>query len=232
MNPRQLLRKGMAAGLPRRLFMVAGPPDSRQVSLTFDDGPHPIHTPALLDRLAARGIRATFFVLGRQAEQHPDLVRRIAALGHDVGHHSFTHGEPTSTSALELVTESRRTARLLTSLLGRPPRLFRPPHGKITAGKALGLWATGQTIVLWNQDPKDFSCGSSEALQSWFAGRVFMGGDVVLLHDVHPYAGEAIDAIADAVAASGLGFCPVSSWLTAAPQARSPGPVASGSADR
>ncbi|HXU63935.1 MAG TPA: polysaccharide deacetylase family protein, partial [Polyangia bacterium] len=216
MSPRQLLRRGMAAGLPRRLFMVAGPPASPAVSLTFDDGPHPEHTPALLDRLAAHGIRATFFVLGRNAADHPDLVRRMAAEGHDVGHHSFTHGEPAATSALELVAESRRTARMLADLLGRPPRLFRPPHGKITAGKALGLWATGQTIVLWNQDPKDFSCGSAEALRAWFTGRPFAGGDVVLLHDVHPYAGEAMDAIAAAVRGAGLGFCPVSAWFDSA----------------
>jgi len=220
-NPRQLLRSGMAAGLPRRMFMVAGPPDSRAVSLTFDDGPHPEHTPALLDRLAAHDIRATFFVLGRNAEKHPDLVRRMSAEGHDVGHHSFTHGEPATTSARELVAESWRTARLLGELLGRRPRLFRPPHGKITAGKALGLWASGQTIVLWNQDPKDFSCGSAEALRAWFVGRPFAGGDVVLLHDVHPYAAQAMDAIAVAVRAAGLGFCPVSAWFD------SPGPAAS-----
>jgi peptidoglycan/xylan/chitin deacetylase (PgdA/CDA1 family) len=207
----------MAASIPRRLFMVSGPPASQKVSLTFDDGPHPVHTPVLLDRLAVHGIRATFFVLGRQAEQHPDLVRRIAAEGHDVGHHSFTHGDPVTTSALDLLTESRRTARLLRELLGHPPRLFRPPHGKITAGKALGLWATGQTIVLWNQDPKDFSCGSSEALRGWFAERALAGGDVVLLHDVHPYAGESVEAIAAAVTGRGLGFCPVSSWFDSGP---------------
>jgi peptidoglycan/xylan/chitin deacetylase (PgdA/CDA1 family) len=221
---RQLLRRGMSAGLPRRLFMVSGPTDSRSVSLTFDDGPHPTHTPALLDRLAAHRIRATFFVLGRNAEKYPEIVRRMAAEGHDVGHHSFTHGEPAATSALDLVGESRRTARLLGELLGRPPRLFRPPHGKITAGKALGLWATGQTIVLWNQDPKDFSCGSTDALRGWFSGRRFSGGDVVLLHDVHPYAGEAIDAIAASVQAAGLGFCPVSAWVAPGPASPPPAP--------
>jgi peptidoglycan/xylan/chitin deacetylase (PgdA/CDA1 family) len=213
MNARQLIRRGMAETLPRRLFMVSGPPADRRISLSFDDGPHPEHTPALLDRLAARGIRATFFLVGRRAERHPDLVRRIAAEGHDVGHHSFTHGEPAATSALALVDESRRTARLLAGIVGRAPRLFRPPHGKITVGKALGLWATGQTIVLWNQDPKDFSCGASQALRDWFAGRTFQGGDVVLLHDTHPYAAEAIDAIDEAARRSGLGFCPVSEWL-------------------
>jgi peptidoglycan/xylan/chitin deacetylase (PgdA/CDA1 family) len=205
----------MAAALPRRLFMTAGPPRLDEVSLTFDDGPHPEHTPRLLDRMKARGVRGTFFLLGRQIQQHPDLVRRIAAEGHDVGHHSYTHGEPETTSAIELVTESRRTADLLRRLTGQSPRLFRPPHGKLTPAKTLGLWATGQTIVLWNQDPKDYACGSGDALAGWFRGRRFGGGDVILLHDVHPFAADAFDAIAEAVDASGLRFGRISDWVGA-----------------
>lgn len=221
MNPqapsglRQLLRTGMARTLPRQLFMVSGPPDSRAVTLTFDDGPHPVHTPALLDRLSAHGIRATFFLLGSQVERHPELVRRIAAEGHDVGHHSYTHGDPATTSWSELAQEARRASRLLQSLVGRAPRLFRPPHGKITAPKALALWALRQTIVLWNQDPKDFACGSAAALRAWFSDRALAGGDVILLHDVHPYAAEALDTMVERVNAAGLGFCRVSDWVSA-----------------
>jgi peptidoglycan/xylan/chitin deacetylase (PgdA/CDA1 family) len=205
----------MATSLPRRLFMVSGPKDSRAVTLTFDDGPHPEHTPLLLDRLKARGIRATFFLLGAQAERHPEIVRRIAAEGHDVGHHSYTHGDPETTSWSVLAGEARRASKLMESLVGRAPRLFRPPHGKITASKALALWTLRQTIVLWNQDPKDYSCGSADALRAWFSGRVLAGGDVILLHDVHPYAADALDAMVDRVTAAGLGFCRVSDWVSA-----------------
>jgi hypothetical protein len=98
-------------------------------------------------------------------------------------------------------------------LVGRAPRLFRPPHGKITAPKALMLWAARQTIVLWNRDPKDFACESTEALTAWFAAQPLAGGDVILLHDVHPHAGRAVGAIADGVARAGLGFCPISEWV-------------------
>lgn len=213
LHPRQLLRRGMAVGLPRDLYMVSGPKESRHVSLTFDDGPHPEHTPVLLDRLKALDIRATFFLLGRNVERYPEIVRRIANDGHDVGHHSYTHGDPTTTSAAELVSEVWQSQRLLEPVVGRPPRLFRPPHGKVTLSKTLRLWAAGQTIVLWNQDPKDFACGSAEALRSWFAAQTFVGGDVILLHDVHPFAGAALGGIAERVRGAGLDFCRVSDWL-------------------
>jgi peptidoglycan-N-acetylglucosamine deacetylase len=214
-SARQILRRGMSAALPRRLFLVSGPKESDRVVLTFDDGPHPVHTPRLLDRLKARDVRVTFFLLGRQVEKHPDIVRRIADEGHDVGHHSYTHGDPVTTSALELWREARQASELLERLVGRPPYLYRPPHGKLTPGKTAALWGAGQTIVLWNQDPKDFSCGSAEALAGWFRGRTLAGGDVVLLHDVHPYAGEAFDAIAEAVAAANLRFGRISDWVAA-----------------
>jgi peptidoglycan/xylan/chitin deacetylase (PgdA/CDA1 family) len=213
LNPRQLLRHGMAMTLPRRMFMVSGPKDSRRVALTFDDGPHPLHTPVLLDRLGALGIRATFFLLGRQAERHPDIVRRIAAEGHDVGHHSYTHGDPAATSSSALLSEVWRATRLLEPLTGRAPRLFRPPHGKITGSKCLRLWAAGQTVVLWNQDPKDFACDSADTLRAWFATQQLSAGDVILLHDVHPHAAAALEAIAARVRGAGLDFCRVSDWV-------------------
>src|SRR5262245_42795080 len=86
---RQALRRLLAAALPRHLFLVRGRTSSRCVYLTFDDGPHPEYTPGLLDRLAKADVRATFFVVGRMAERHPDVVRRMAAEGHLVANHSF-----------------------------------------------------------------------------------------------------------------------------------------------
>lgn len=205
----------MSVVVPRRLFMVSGPKDSHRVTLTFDDGPHPEHTPALLDRLKALGIPATFFVLGRQAARYPDIVRRMASEGHDVGHHSFTHTEPAHTSALQLLAEARQSVALLAPLIGRQPTLFRPPHGKLTPGKALALWSARQSIVLWNQDPKDFSCGSTSALRDWFRARSFSGGDIILLHDVHPHAAEVLETIAEGVAARQLAFGRISDWVPA-----------------
>ena len=115
---------------------------SGSVCLTFDDGPDPILTPPLLDVLRDHGIRATFFVIGEKAERYPGIVRRMAAEGHCVGNHSFLHGEPSSISASQLCQEVRRTAKLLAGLLGHEVRLFRPPHGNVSALKLSGLWRT------------------------------------------------------------------------------------------
>jgi len=203
----------MATALPRRLFMTSGPAASRELALTFDDGPHPTHTPAVLDRLRELGVRATFFVVGAKVDAHPDLVRRIAAEGHEVGHHSYAHTPPNETSARTLVDEARRTSALLERLLGKRPRLYRPPHGKLTPRKLLGLWAVGQTIVLWNRDPKDFACGAVEPIRRWFDTEPLAGGDIVLLHDVHPHVAPALASIVDRAARLGLGFGTPTEWL-------------------
>jgi len=88
--------------------------------------PPPRAYPELLDLLQERDIRATFFVVGRQVERHPEIVRRIASAGHAVGNHTFSHSEPGTLSARELIREVRRTDDLLTPILGGAPRLFRP----------------------------------------------------------------------------------------------------------
>jgi peptidoglycan-N-acetylglucosamine deacetylase len=202
----------MAATLPRRLFMTSGPRASAALALTFDDGPDPAHTPAVLDRLRERGVRATFFVVGAKAEAHPALVARMAEEGHAIGHHSYTHGAPQDTSAPALVAEARRTSALLLRLAGRAPRLYRPPHGKVTPAKVLGLWALGQTIVLWNRDPKDFACGAVGPLRRWFEEEPLGPGDIVLLHDVHPYVAPALDAVFTRAARLGLRFATPEEW--------------------
>lgn len=209
---RQLVRRGMAEALPRRLFMTAGPPTSRSVALTFDDGPDPRHTPAVLDRLRALGVRATFFVVGARAEAHPELVARIAEEGHDVGHHSYSHSLPQETSAPTLIAEARRTSALLVRLTGKRPRLYRPPNGKLTPGKLVGLWALGQTVVLWNRDPKDFASEGVDPIRRWFAAEPLAGGDIVLLHDVHAHIAPALDVVVDRVARLGLEFGTPTEW--------------------
>ncbi|HKA92011.1 MAG TPA: polysaccharide deacetylase family protein [Haliangiales bacterium] len=210
---RQLVRRGMARALPRRLFMTSGPATSRSVALTFDDGPDPEHTPAVLDRLRDLGVRATFFVIGRKAEAHPDLVARIAEEGHEIGHHSWAHTPPPETSALALVSEARKTSGLLERLLGWRPHLYRPPYGKLTPGKLVGMWALGQTVVLWNRDPKDFARGAAEPIRRWFEDEPLAGGDIVLLHDVHPHIAPALDAVVARADRLGLAFATPTQWL-------------------
>src|SRR5262249_22133542 len=93
------------------------------------------------------------------------------------------------------------------------PRLFRPPHGKLTAGKLLRLWRGGQTVVLWNVDPKDFACRTGEELRAWFGRRPLQGGVVVLLHDDRPHAATALPGLIEATRKRGLRFTTPLPWV-------------------
>ncbi len=211
---RQAFRWALAATVPHRLFLTQGPCCCGSVCLTFDDGPDPFVTPRLLDVLREHGVRATFFVIGEKVARHPEIVRRIAAEGHCVGGHSFHHGDPGLTSSRQLREEIRRTADLLAPLVGRKVTLFRPPHGKLTVSKLCRLWRAGQTIVLWNADPKDYSRAAAQEVRDWFEGHPLRGGDLVLMHDNVGHAIDVIPDLSEAIRASGLSFATVSDWLT------------------
>src|SRR4051812_27039160 len=145
---RQGLRSALAMSVPRKWLLVSGPANAG-VCLTFDDGPHPEHTPRVLDALREHGVTATFFVIGEQAEKYPEVVRRMAAEGHAVAQHSYSHSEPSQTSTRKLLDEIAQTTRLLTDTLGTPAgphaSWFRPPKGELTAGKLLALRRLGMT---------------------------------------------------------------------------------------
>ncbi|HEY3933863.1 MAG TPA: polysaccharide deacetylase family protein [Gemmatimonadales bacterium] len=177
------------------MLIASLPPGSLGIALTFDDGPDPVSTPRVLDALGVAKARATFFLIGERAARHPEIVKRIADEGHAIGHHSWTHSEPATTPASVLLRETAQTRRFLEDLTGAPAPLFRPPHGKLTAGKLLGVWRQGNAIVLWNEDPKDFRMATERELAAWAAGRQWRGGEIVLLHDVHAHTAAAMPAI-------------------------------------
>jgi peptidoglycan-N-acetylglucosamine deacetylase len=210
---RQLAKRGLALAAPRRLFMTSGPAGCGAVALTFDDGPHPDHTPPVLDRLRALGVRATFFVVGARAEAHPALLRRIVAEGHELGHHSWAHERPRQASATALLEEARRTARLIEAVVGRRPHLFRPPYGELSAHALLGLWRQRQTVVLWSRDPKDFRGAPPGALERWCRATPLTDGDIVLLHDSHEGLLPALDALVARATELGLVFTTPSVWV-------------------
>jgi peptidoglycan/xylan/chitin deacetylase (PgdA/CDA1 family) len=182
------------------------------VCLTFDDGPHPEHTPRVLDALARDGVQAAFFVIGRRAERHPDIVRRMASEGHVVGHHSFTHPDPMATPSSVMHIEARRATETLQTILGQPVRFYRPPHGKLRPLDFASVWTLRQTIVLWNVDPKDFAQPASQPIAEWFRDRQLRGGDLVLLHDTAPYTAASLPSIVLQARAAGLHFGGLEAW--------------------
>jgi peptidoglycan/xylan/chitin deacetylase (PgdA/CDA1 family) len=203
----------MGAMLPSRLFLVRGLRTSRSVYLTFDDGPHAEHTPQLLDVLRREQVAATFFVIGERAAQNPELVQRIVADGHAIGHHTYYHTEPKATPAGQLVSEVELTGDVLHRTIGFSPNLFRPPNGKLTPVKVWSLWRMGMTVALWNVDPRDYTCKSADELGSRLQRYQPRGGDILLFHDDRPYAFGALPEMIARFRANGLTFATIPDLL-------------------
>lgn len=221
---RQGIKSVLTSVLPCDCILDRGPRPAKGIAVTFDDGPHPEYTPRILDELQRLQIRATFFIVGEAAARQPALVRRIAAEGHGLAGHSYTHSEPAATSAAVLLDEVQRTRALLEDLTGEPIRLFRPPKGKLTLTKLLGLWQARQTIVLWNQDPRDYRATGPEGILPWVAAYRPAAGDIVLLHDTHPHCIVALESLVQQVARqqetwnAADRFATVAEWLPGPPR--------------
>ncbi|MEV6738959.1 polysaccharide deacetylase family protein [Streptomyces sp. NPDC051104] len=158
-----------------------GRPD--HVALTFDDGPDPASTPRFLRLLADRGLHATFFLLGGQAERAPGLVREIAAAGHEIGVHGRLHRPLLIRGPRATYDDLARARDLVTDLTGRRPRLFRPPYGVMSTAAHLAARRLGLTPVLWTCWGEDWTARATP--QSVYATVTadLDGGGTILLHD-------------------------------------------------
>ena len=143
-----------------------------ELALTFDDGPNPAWTPQLLDVLSNHGVRATFFLVGRYAQAEPELVRRIAAAGHLIGNHSWSHPNLALTAALEVREQLRRTSETLEQITGASVRYFRPPFGARRPVVLRTAREMGMTPVLWNGITNDWSEPIAEQIAARLAGSV------------------------------------------------------------
>ena len=171
-------------GKPSSSYIRDNKEAGKCVALTFDDGPHPEYTPQILDILDKYGVKATFFVVGENAEAYPEIVRRIIDSGHEIGNHTWSHKQMNSLSKEQIQKEITKTQDFLKESFNYSPVLFRPPGGgeytfaKETA-EALGckyvLWA-------WRTDSKDWACPDAGTISQTVLSTV-TEGDIVLLHD-------------------------------------------------
>ena len=143
---------------------LTAPARPGELALTFDDGPNPAWTPRLLDILAERDTRATFFLLGSRVIAELELVRRIAAAGHTVGNHSWSHPDLTRTPTSLVREEIERTNDTLQQIIGAPVKLFRPPFGARRPEVFRIANELGLTPVLWNAMTSDWSEPSAERI--------------------------------------------------------------------
>ena len=202
------------------------------VALTFDDGPHPDLTPRLLDILRQQGVRATFYVIGRNVETYPDIARRIVAEGHEIANHSWSHPALTSIGAGRLNSEIANTSQVIQRVTGRRPTNMRPPYGAINDRvRASILRDHGLDVIMWSVDPLDWKRPGAEVVRRRLVEGATPGG-ILLAHDIHPGTIEAMPGTIQDLKAKGYGFATVSQLLAlqesklAASPAQKPQPAA------
>jgi peptidoglycan/xylan/chitin deacetylase (PgdA/CDA1 family) len=158
------------------------PRGSKQIALTYDDGPNDPHTLKLLDVLARHEVRATFFMIGRYVRERPDIVRAVAEAGHVIGNHTTTHPLLIFQSASQTRTELMECRAALTDAIGEHSNLFRPPFG----GRRPATLRIARELVLvpimWNVTGYDWNAPPAAKIEQKVASQI-RGGDVILLHD-------------------------------------------------
>jgi peptidoglycan/xylan/chitin deacetylase (PgdA/CDA1 family) len=195
-----------AYGIERRLAR------SDAVALTFDDGPHPHGTPAMLAELERRGATATFFLVGEQVERRPALAREIVAAGHEVAVHGYRHTLLLRRTVGAVAEDLDRAVAAIAEATGVAPTLYRPPYGVFSAGALAHVRRRGWRPLLWSTWGRDWERRATPASIARRATRGLRAGDVVLLHDSDAYSSDdswrrtaaALPSVIDAVAALGV----------------------------
>ena len=189
------------AAAPAGASLPAGP----FVALTFDDGPKAETTSRLLDGLAQRGVRCTFFVLGLQVEGNEDLLRRMASEGHQIGMHTAHHKVLAGLGPADFSAEVDQLRLTLTALLGPEDYMLRPPYGMIS--HAVETQAAAP-LILWSVDPEDWSDHDAARIAAHIADKA-RDGDIILLHDIYDASVDAALEAVDALMAKGCTFVTV-----------------------
>jgi peptidoglycan-N-acetylglucosamine deacetylase len=221
-----------------------------KVALTFDDGPDPEWTPKILDVLKAKGVRATFFIVGVNGESSPGLLQRLVREGHDVGNHTFSHPNLARLTNSLVALELNATQRLFQAYTGRSMRLLRPPYlgddepssvdevAPVAFGQSMGYLSVGVTI-----DPDDWQRPAASVivqrvLDGAAAADPSIGGQIILLHDAGGDRSQTVAALPlliDALRAKGYEIVPVSElagWTRDQAMPPAPEGVARGTIDR
>ncbi|MFE6745495.1 polysaccharide deacetylase family protein [Kitasatospora purpeofusca] len=156
--------------------------DRRVVALTIDDGPDPRHTPTVLALLEQHGIRATFFLIGENAVEHPDLVREIAARGHHIANHTWSHPDLRHLPEAKVREELERTSELLHRATGKAPTWFRAPGGDWSPASLKVSAELGMRPMAWSVDPRDWARPGTVVITDRVLKDV-RPGSIVLNHD-------------------------------------------------
>jgi peptidoglycan/xylan/chitin deacetylase (PgdA/CDA1 family) len=166
----------------------------RQIALTFDDGPDPTTTPALLDVLKELNVKATFFLIGEQVAGNAALLGRAAEEGHVLANHGYCHASHAGYPRQKLRDSIEGTERAIADSGIRPARLFRPPYGFFLPGISRELKRLGYRGIMWTSHLRDWRSQTRKVLEAR-AHRSLLDGSIILLHDTHEFQSTLLTAI-------------------------------------
>lgn len=177
------------------------------IALTYDDGPG-AHTEAIANELSKAGAKGTFFMLGQSARAHPDVVRRVAAAGHEIEGHTWDHRDLARLPKAKITWEIDSAAKLLRELSGQPVKLLRPPYGSMNNL----VKAAGYPIIMWDVDTMDWK-NRNPATTTQKALATAKPGSIILMHDIHQSSAKATPGIVAKLKAQGYSLVTVSELL-------------------
>ena len=189
--------------------------DEKKVALTFDDGPHYKYTEQILDILKKYGVKATFFVIGVNAEKYPQKVKRISDEGHEIGNHTYSHLNLKELDEKEIRQELIKGERIIEKITAKKTKLLRPPGGTYSDAVVKTASEMGCDVILWSQDTRDWAHTPADKIACGIIDNV-KGGDIVLFHDfVSPDTPtpEALEKIIPQLLKSGYKFVTVSELI-------------------
>lgn len=184
------------------------------IALTFDDGPHAVHTPRLLDMLRKRNIKATFYVVGTNVKRYPSIIRRIVAEGHEIANHTVNHPNLSKMSNSGVRKELNDARDSIIATCGVKPRTMRPPYGALTTSQRAWIHKEyGYPTILWDVDPNDWRKPGASVVTSRILNNT-RNGSIVLAHDIHKETIDAMPATLDGLLRKGFKFLTVSQLLS------------------
>ncbi len=175
-------RSMFAKGYRKGGVFIYGDLKLRKISLTFDDGPHQGYTENILDILRNNNIKATFFIVGKQADKYPDLVKKIYEAGHQIGNHTYNHVDLTELTSDEVAEEIIRCSQTIKTITGSFPHIYRPPGGNYDRLVVNTAADYGFKTILWTSNAADCTTISEKSLKRRVLRSVTNGG-IILMHD-------------------------------------------------
>lgn len=188
--------------------------NTNAIAMTFDDGPHPVYTPKLLDILKERGIKATFFLIGKSVATHPEIVRRIVAEGHEVANHTWDHKMLRQLSQEKINDELQKTQDAIVAACGITPTVYRPPFGAITKKQQAAVMEKFHyPSIVWEVDTNDWKAPRTVAKVHDTILKDTHAGSIILCHDIHGETIDAMPATLDELKAKGFLFMTISQLI-------------------